>query len=348
MIFGEHDGRRLTQEELIQNCIFLLNAGHETTTSMVGNAIGTLLDLLANAADTPPPVDLLAEDITLRSEQYGEDITNMRANPPNAEEIDLALSLSQITAGWTVDQREAYFTWFYDALRRSGGRSYVGFLENIRANALEKVPTAEREVLAPLTGAYTMPAVDLTALPQPEGPGRNWTRQDLGDMMWDSLAVPRNLAEGEKLYAAALCQACHTFRGVGGNNGPDLTQIGTRFSRGDILEAIDSPSDAISDQYGATLLTRTDGSKVVGRIVGEDDEAVQLNPNPFNASQVMAIPLADIADRSASTISMMPPRLLNRLNGREVMDLMAYLLSGGDPEHTCYTGPRGCLSEAGD
>lgn len=44
LIFGEHDGRTLTQEELIQNCIFLLNAGHETTTSMVGNSVGILLD----------------------------------------------------------------------------------------------------------------------------------------------------------------------------------------------------------------------------------------------------------------------------------------------------------------
>jgi hypothetical protein len=44
LIFGEHDGRRLTQEELVQNCIFLLNAGHETTTSLVGNSIGLLLD----------------------------------------------------------------------------------------------------------------------------------------------------------------------------------------------------------------------------------------------------------------------------------------------------------------
>ncbi len=43
LIFGEHDGRSLTEEELIQNCIFLLNAGHETTTSLVGNAIGLLL-----------------------------------------------------------------------------------------------------------------------------------------------------------------------------------------------------------------------------------------------------------------------------------------------------------------
>ena len=44
LIFGEHEGRRLTQEELIQNCIFLLNAGHETTTSLMANSVGTLLD----------------------------------------------------------------------------------------------------------------------------------------------------------------------------------------------------------------------------------------------------------------------------------------------------------------
>lgn len=44
LIFGEHEGRRLTQQELIQNCIFLLNAGHETTTSLVGNSVGILLD----------------------------------------------------------------------------------------------------------------------------------------------------------------------------------------------------------------------------------------------------------------------------------------------------------------
>lgn len=44
LIFGEHEGRTLTQEELVQNCIFLLNAGHETTTSFVGNAISLLLN----------------------------------------------------------------------------------------------------------------------------------------------------------------------------------------------------------------------------------------------------------------------------------------------------------------
>lgn len=41
---AEEDGDRLTETELIQNCIFMLNAGHETTTNLVGNGVNALLD----------------------------------------------------------------------------------------------------------------------------------------------------------------------------------------------------------------------------------------------------------------------------------------------------------------
>jgi len=44
LIFGEVDWQKLTPIELIQNCIFLLNAGHETTANLVGNGISILLD----------------------------------------------------------------------------------------------------------------------------------------------------------------------------------------------------------------------------------------------------------------------------------------------------------------
>jgi len=43
LIHGEVDGERLTHDELVQNCIFLLNAGHETTTNLIGNTIDALL-----------------------------------------------------------------------------------------------------------------------------------------------------------------------------------------------------------------------------------------------------------------------------------------------------------------
>jgi cytochrome P450 len=43
LIQGEADGERLTEKELAHNCIFLLNAGHETTTNLIGNGMHALL-----------------------------------------------------------------------------------------------------------------------------------------------------------------------------------------------------------------------------------------------------------------------------------------------------------------
>jgi cytochrome P450 len=44
LIQGEENGERLTETELLHNCIFLLNAGHETTTNLIGNGLAALLD----------------------------------------------------------------------------------------------------------------------------------------------------------------------------------------------------------------------------------------------------------------------------------------------------------------
>ena len=43
LIQGESDGERLSEDELVQNCIFLLNAGHETTTNLIGNGLELLM-----------------------------------------------------------------------------------------------------------------------------------------------------------------------------------------------------------------------------------------------------------------------------------------------------------------
>jgi cytochrome P450 len=44
LILGEADGARLTEAELLQNCIFILNAGHETTTNLIGNGLVALTE----------------------------------------------------------------------------------------------------------------------------------------------------------------------------------------------------------------------------------------------------------------------------------------------------------------
>jgi hypothetical protein len=44
LIQGDADGERLSEHELLHNIIFILNAGHETTTNLIGNALVALLE----------------------------------------------------------------------------------------------------------------------------------------------------------------------------------------------------------------------------------------------------------------------------------------------------------------
>jgi cytochrome P450 len=66
LIFGEIDGTRLSPVELVQNCIFLLNAGHETTANLIGNSIDTLLshpDQLQLLLDDPDLIGSTIEEV---------------------------------------------------------------------------------------------------------------------------------------------------------------------------------------------------------------------------------------------------------------------------------------------
>ena len=50
LIDGSVDGDRMRDLELIQNCIFILNAGHETTTNLIGNGVAALFEHSAQLA----------------------------------------------------------------------------------------------------------------------------------------------------------------------------------------------------------------------------------------------------------------------------------------------------------
>ena len=43
-IGDEASGEKLSETELLQNCIFILNAGHETTTNLIGNSLLALTE----------------------------------------------------------------------------------------------------------------------------------------------------------------------------------------------------------------------------------------------------------------------------------------------------------------
>lgn len=83
LIQEEADGSRLTEIELLQNCIFILNAGHETTTNLIGNALQLLIEWPDARAGLIAEPDLIktAVDEFLRFESPNQ-LGNRRATRP--------------------------------------------------------------------------------------------------------------------------------------------------------------------------------------------------------------------------------------------------------------------------
>ena len=65
------------------------------------------------------------------------------------------------------------------------------------------------------------------------GPGRQWKLQAALDTV--EVLEGRDFKNAKAMFSAAACNTCHTIGGEGGSIGPDLTQLGTRFSKRDIL-----------------------------------------------------------------------------------------------------------------
>jgi cytochrome P450 len=86
LIQGEENGERLTEKELLHNCIFLLNAGHETTTNLIGNGLVALLhhpDQKQRLIDRPDMIKTAVEEM-LRYES-----SNQLGNRMTTEPVEL-------------------------------------------------------------------------------------------------------------------------------------------------------------------------------------------------------------------------------------------------------------------
>jgi len=307
------------------------------------SAVGKTLALLKNAKDDPnyQKTFTASSDLIFRNPQYGLDIANMLANVPPAQATFYATVLGGADKGWTAIQREEYFGWIKNALTAyKGGRSYVGFLDRTRKMALASVDKADFEKYDELSGGklLTENGNDLMDQSvQPEGPGRRWTVEEAEPLLTN--LVGRDLVKGKAMYAASLCQSCHTMQGAGGAIGPDLSQLGTRFSAKDILVATLDPNATISDQYHATVLELKAGGSLVGKITDEDGQHYYLSQNPFAPADIKKVPKNTVSLKKNSDVSIMMPGLVNRLNEEELKDLMAYLISGGNANHAVYKQP---------
>ena len=288
--------------------------------------IGKTMKLIVDRG-APEPPDW--RELAGRNAGYGGSVLRILDNPPPTRELAYAFMLCNLKHGWTRSQRRDYFAFLNTAAKASGGNSYPGFLTNIREEALANCTDEERMALNDITGEDFNPVPDFPIQP-PVGPGREWTLATARG----ALRGKPDFERGRSLYFAIGCGACHRLAGLGGSVGPDLTSVPHKFDRDYLLEAIIDPSKDISDQYGSSVVTLKNGDQLMGLAVEQGGE-MKLYPADVKVEPI-TIPLGDIQGVKQSPVSQMPAGLLNFLNPEEVRDLVAYLMSGGNPKDRAY------------
>ncbi|HEV3202862.1 MAG TPA: c-type cytochrome, partial [Gemmataceae bacterium] len=264
----------------------------------------------------------------------GKTLKLLAEAPTQEEQMEYAKSLRMLKTGWTMEERQKYFTWFLKAANFKGGASFGNFIKNIKNDAVATLTEKEKIALKPILEAR----VDTTSAIVPSKPRpfvKKWTVNDLVPTVEKGL-TKRDFNRGRSLFGAASCFACHRFANEGGASGPDLTAVSGRFSIRDLLESIIEPSKEISDQYAAVVITTDDGRVITGRIVNLHGDSIHVMTNMLDPNNLTSVDQKKVESKETSKISMMPEGLLDMFQEDEILDLVAYLLSRGDRNHKMF------------
>jgi putative heme-binding domain-containing protein len=246
------------------------------------------------------------------------------------EKLHYLFVLRLVKSGWTLDERRASLALLGRARKEFyGANSLPTTLNYLRAEVEASLTPDERAALTNELAALNRPA---NTVPPPVVARRfvkAWTLNDfVGGLA--NLKTGRDLAQGKRVFNETGCAQCHRLGGQGGVVGPELTAVGARFDARALLESIIEPSQVIAETYRNVAITTKTGVIYEGRIVSEDDQNVVLATNPVDPDDRRRIAKSQLDSQRVSNVSPMPAGLVDTLTREEVLDLLAWLLHGGE------------------
>lgn len=131
---------------------------------------------------------------------------------------------------------------------------------------------------------------------------------------------------GRKIFferADVGCLRCHKIKGTGGDVGPDLTGVGARLKREELLESIVLPNARIARGYENLIVKMKGGQSYLGTLKKEDAENIYVQ-SPEDGP--LRIPKAEIEDLNPG-LSAMPAEIAGLLSKRELRNLIEFLAS---------------------
>ncbi len=124
------------------------------------------------------------------------------------------------------------------------------------------------------------------------------------------------------------CGSCHRVQGQGEWIGPDLSTIGTKYGKDELLRSILNPSAAIGYNYRSQIVMTKNGQVYTGLPVEDGPEKLVLKT--ADGERVTIRP-SEIEDRATSDVSLMPEGLAETMNDQDLVDLLTFLAALRQP-----------------
>lgn len=129
---------------------------------------------------------------------------------------------------------------------------------------------------------------------------------------------------GKQLFAESGCLGCHQVDGSTELLGPNLKDISKNYSRAEILESIQYPSNQIKPSMGGVRITKKDGSVLLGRVINSDSEQLAFM---VVGNQIVNVKKSEIEKMVNETKSLMFENLLSGMPTEKREALLDFLSS---------------------
>jgi putative membrane-bound dehydrogenase-like protein len=132
-------------------------------------------------------------------------------------------------------------------------------------------------------------------------------------------------SRGQRLFSdlkGLACVKCHAVGKSGAAVGPELSTVGAKYPRDELIASVLYPSAKISSGFEPASFALVDGHVVTGIVRTETDAAVELQDSE---ARLVRLAKDQNDERKRSDISLMPNGLAKGLSPQDFADLIAYL-----------------------
>jgi putative membrane-bound dehydrogenase-like protein len=322
-----------------------------TTVKSSPLAKSALKELLKSLAGTPEYIELVRKyELTDQNKTLVDLAISKYRQPMGRDAAGLLLKAGGSPLVWQVltGKDTARSNAFLTSLSRVGSKEALDMLQTMVVSA--KYPMGLREqaarrigrsgggedlVLSLLKNKKVPEQLIPEAVASVQGAWRKAVRNEASSYLPNAVAstekkVPTiddlgslkaNVAGGKGIFTNT-CSVCHQVGSEGFDFGPKLTEIGAKYPREGLLEAIVHPSKGISFGYEGWEIKLKDGSTLTGIIASKTETDIDLK---FPGGAKQHIKTSDVKSMKELKESMMPEGLHESMSKQDLVNLLGYL-----------------------